>query len=237
MLDVQFKTYILVGMLKISVTGWSLRPRARRNRRNPGQTRERLLQAAFTEMFRSGYRGTEIDAILATAGVTKGAMYHHFENKQALGHAVVDEVILEITNAKWVRPLARAADPIAALCKVIRGSSLRPSDIARGCPLNNLAQEMSPLDEQFRRRIVKIFAIWQNAVATALRDAQEKGMLRPGIRIDETAQFVMAAYEGYVSLSKNAQDPQILKAGSQTLARYIEALRVRRGRRLVRGIR
>jgi AcrR family transcriptional regulator len=44
-------------------------------------------------MCRSGFRSADLDAILAAAGVTRGALYYHSDNKKALGYAVVDEVI------------------------------------------------------------------------------------------------------------------------------------------------
>jgi TetR/AcrR family transcriptional regulator, transcriptional repressor for nem operon len=59
-----------------------------------------LLKAAFKEMHRSGFRSADLDAILAKAGVTKGALYYHFDDKEALGYAVVDEVVTSITREK-----------------------------------------------------------------------------------------------------------------------------------------
>jgi len=59
-----------------------------------------LLQAAFEEIYKSGFRGTDLETILRAAGVTKGAMYHHFASKEALGYAVVDEIIASITREK-----------------------------------------------------------------------------------------------------------------------------------------
>src|SRR6202044_3625075 len=61
--------------------------------RDPERTRERLLRAASREIYRSGFQSASLDRILVSAGVTKGALYHHFENKEALGYAVVEEVI------------------------------------------------------------------------------------------------------------------------------------------------
>ena len=60
-------------------------------KRNPDVTREKLLQAAFQEIYRSGFQAASLDNIIASAGVTKGALYHHFPSKKALGYAVVDE--------------------------------------------------------------------------------------------------------------------------------------------------
>src|ERR1700686_4200269 len=83
--------------------------------RDPERTRERLLQAASREIYRSGFQSASLDTILAVAGVTKGALYYHFDSKEALGHAVVDEVIAADVRGKWVRPLQRGKDPIDAL--------------------------------------------------------------------------------------------------------------------------
>jgi len=57
----------------------------KRRTRDPERTRERLLQAAFREIHRSGFQSAGIDTILAATNVTKGALYYHFESKEALG--------------------------------------------------------------------------------------------------------------------------------------------------------
>lgn len=44
------------------------------------------MRSAFQEMHRSGFRSADLNAISATARVTKGALYHHFDNKEALGY-------------------------------------------------------------------------------------------------------------------------------------------------------
>ena len=133
----------------------ALRKRSRRGRatsRNSGRTRALLLQAAFEEMYRSGFRSADLDAILAAVGVTKGALYYHFDNKEALGYAVVDEVIASLTHQKWVQPLRNAKNPIDVLIRIFQSESLKKGDVQRGCYLLNLSQEMSGLDEGFRRR-------------------------------------------------------------------------------------
>src|SRR5580698_6815729 len=119
------QTCILVGML--------VRNRLRRSRaaapRDPERTRGRLLRAASQEIHRSGFRNADLDAILARAGVTKGALYYHFDNKEALGYAVVDEVIAGNLHQKWVQPLRNAKDPIAVLVRIIQSESLKREDV------------------------------------------------------------------------------------------------------------
>lgn len=196
--------------------------------RDPARTREALLQAAFGEIYRSGYRGSDVETILGAAGVTKGALYHHFDGKDALGYAVVDEIVASIMRVKWQAPLRDAHDPVDALIGIVRSTSLSLEHVCGGCPLNNLSQEMSALDEGFRRRTAKVFNDWHRAVAAALRDGRARGQVRKDVKPDEAATFLIATYEGYLSLAKNSQDAKALRAGQRALVRYLESLRPRR---------
>lgn len=201
-------------------------------RRNAARTRSLLLQAAFQQVYKTGFQGTDIDTIIESAGVTKGALYHHFASKEALGYAIVDEVIYGITLEKWLRPLQNPENPIATLISIIESTSLAPDDLRGGCPLNNLAQEMSPLDEGFRTRLAKIFNDWLSAIAGALREGQKRGLVRTDIDPDEIAGFLIATYEGYLSLTKSSQDPRMLESGKRSMARYLESLRAPQKRKL-----
>jgi AcrR family transcriptional regulator len=194
-----------------------------------------LLQAAFREMHRSGFRSADLDAILAKAGVTKGALYYHFDNKEALGYAVVDEVIASKVHQKWVQPLRNAKNPIDVLIRIIQSESLKREDVQRGCYLLNLSQEMSGLDEGFRRRTARVYKDWHDAMAEALREGQKRQMVRSDINANETAAFVIAAWEGYAVLAKNSQDPRMLRSGQRSVIGHIESLRPARGRTRVAG--
>jgi TetR/AcrR family transcriptional repressor of nem operon len=222
-------TCILVGMLT------DRRRRSAVVHRDPERTRKRLLQAAFQEVHRAGFRSADMDAILAAAGVTKGALYHHFGSKEALGYAIVDEVIASITHDKWLHPLQNSKNPIDTLVAIVQSTSVRPEDVERGCPLNNLAQEMSPIDEGFRKRTARVFKSWHDAIAVALREAQKRGFVRNGVNPHEAATFLIAMYEGYLSLAKNSQDPRILRSGQRNLTGHLESLRTLRRRPAVGG--
>ena len=198
--------------------------------RDPERTRKRLLQAAFQEIHRSGFRSADVDAILAKAGVTKGALYYHFDSKEALGYAVVDEVIASNLHQKWVQPLRNAQNPIDVLIRIIQSESLKREDVQRGCPLLNLSQEMSGLDEGFRRRTAQVYKDWHVAMAEALRQGQKRRVVRSDINANETAMFLIAAWEGYVVLGKNSQDPRTVRSGQRRVSGQLESLRTSRGR-------
>ena len=211
--------YILVGMAISFVKTKDTR------RRNPVATRERLLSAAYEEIYRSGFQGADLSAIIARSGVTKGALYHHFDNKDALGHAVIDEVVAALIRDQWLKPLENVENPVDVLMTTVKAIPLTPESVAGGCPLNNLAQEISPLDEAFRKRLAAIFKGWIVGLGEALHAGQTRGTVRKGVNPFEVASQIVAMYEGYVSLAKNAQDAEFLALGIDQMTRFLESLR------------
>ena len=193
--------------------------------RDPERTRGRLLQAAFREIHKSGFQSASIDTILAATKVTKGALYYHFESKEALGYAVVEEKIATLTRDRWLIPMRRDGEPVDILIDVVRRIPDGPLEVRAGCPLLLLSQEMSPLDEQFRKLLQRIFLDWQEGIATLLRRGKSQGTVRRDVNPAQAASFLIATVEGYATLAKNAQDPKVWKAGIRNIVGWLKSLR------------
>lgn len=209
----------------------SSRPPAR-TARAPEATRDKLLAAAFEEIHRHGYQAASLDSILANTGLTKGALYHHFADKAALGYAVADEVVRGFTLRRWTGPVDGATtDPITAIQNALRAvsaeSAARPEMVELGCPLNNLTQEMSPLDERFRGRLATTFDLWTSSWADALQRGRDDGSVRMDVDPRAAADFVVASIEGSFGLAKSAKSLRILRSNLQLLIDYLEGLRAR----------
>jgi TetR/AcrR family transcriptional regulator, transcriptional repressor for nem operon len=203
-------------------------PKQIKRRRQPDVTRDKLLQAAFGEIYRQGFQGASLDVILAKAGVTKGALYHHFPDKAALGYAVVDEMVRGLLLERWLGVLQRQrGDPLSALQGMLRerAAELTSREIELGCPLNNLAQEMSPLDEHFRRRIRDTFDAWIDGFAEILERGQADGTVRADLEPRQVAAFLVSAVEGSYGLAKNARSKALLRSNLDVLSRLLESLR------------
>lgn len=61
--------------------------------RRAQETRQLILDAAYLLFARQGYGQTSVDSILAEAGISKGAFYHHFESKEELFRALLNDRI------------------------------------------------------------------------------------------------------------------------------------------------
>ena len=191
-------------------------------------TRERILDAAFAEIQRQGFQAASVSAILSETGLTKGALYHHFPCKKELGLAVVDERVAGVLGGHildlLVTPDTDPA-PLNKLLDLLAAAQDSTADAIRlGCPLNNLMQEMSALDEDFRHHLTAIVTRWQQRVETLLRQAQAQGQVRADVDCQAVALFVVAAWEGAASIAKNLQSLPAFTASMEQLTQFVRQL-------------
>ncbi|MBQ1203412.1 MAG: TetR/AcrR family transcriptional regulator [Loktanella sp.] len=108
-------------------------PVARRSRAQMrADTKARLVTAARRAFAADGYAGSAMDAICADAGVTRGALYHHFGGKEGLLEAVVLQIDAEIA-ARLDAEYQRHADPWQAFraCNLLWLEQARDPEIQR----------------------------------------------------------------------------------------------------------
>lgn len=195
--------------------------------RNPDQTRLALLNAAFDEINQHGFQAASLARIINETKVSKGALYHHFPSKLEMGYAVVDELVANSVKEMWITPLNQADNIIDALLSQIDTviGKRNEKNICFGCPVNNLAQEMSSIDEGFRERINSIFDLWRTTIDEKLKEGQKNGSVKETISTEASAYFIVAAIEGATSLAKNAKSVEVLRTSLQGLKEHIQTLR------------
>jgi len=193
----------------------------------PTDTRGQILKAAFKEFYRNGFQGGSLNHIVEEAGTTKGALVHHFDGKNDLGYAVVEEVIRPRIRARWLDPMADAIDPVADLKRTLQKfmRELENGRLVQGCPLNNLAQEMSPLDEDFRKRVENVYAEWRRCLERAFTRGIKAGKVRKDISPCNVAAFIVAAQAGIIGLGKNSQSQGLMKQASEAFFGYLDSLK------------
>jgi TetR/AcrR family transcriptional regulator, transcriptional repressor for nem operon len=189
--------------------------------------RSMVLMAAFREIYGQGFRGASIEDIASGASLSVGELHECFASKRDLGHAVIDEVIAPMIDELLVRPVETSHTPLESLVRCLRRLEIeaREGRLPCGCPLNNLAQEMSVLDESFRRRLEVVYVRWREALAFGLRKEQERNVLRKDVDPEGVAAFVVATVEGAMGTMKCAQSPAVLAACLETLIRCLDNLK------------
>ena len=190
-------------------------------------TRQELLEAALEEIHHQGFQAASLSKILSRTGLTKGALYHHFPNKKAMGYAVVDELIRPMVIHYWLNPIKEAKDPIDGFIAVMEsaGSDLSEEDVALGCPLNNLAQEMSSVDEGFRERLEAIYEEWRSGLSAELERGQSTGFVDKKTDTKRAAIVIVAILEGCIGQAKNSKSLSLLHQCGEGLIEYLNQLR------------
>jgi AcrR family transcriptional regulator len=200
------------------------KPAPGRTRLNdPEAMRRRVLDAAAEAFQSRGYHSTSTHDIMRSAGVTGGALHHHFPSKKALGVAVIRERVAKAVEQAWIEPVlsARTATDgiLQAFSQISKGLDQR--NVVLGCPLGNLAIELSLADADFREAIQDVFERWRKALAQKLRADRAAGIL-PEFDPDGFATFVVASYSGAVALAKAEQAADPLKTCARQLAAIME---------------
>lgn len=182
--------------------------RARTRRNDPAAMRGRVLDAAAAMFQARGYHASAMHDLARAAGVTSGALHHHFPTKKALGLAVIGERVAETVRDTWMAPVAvadSAAEGVAEVCAAI-ASDLDAAGRVQGCPLNNLVLELSLADPEFQAAMARVFAEWRAVLAARL---EEEGR-SPGAA-EALSTFVVAAYSGAMAMAKAEQSTRPLR--------------------------
>jgi TetR/AcrR family transcriptional regulator, transcriptional repressor for nem operon len=194
--------------------------------RNLRQSRNEILNAAFLEVFSKGLQGVSIDDIIKKTTLTKGAFYHQFPTKIDLGYALVDEVIKPMIIDRWIIPLEKYENPLDGILAQIKTliGECDPAHLKLGCPLNNLVQEMSPIDKGFHKRLQIALNLWIDEMDKHLKRAKKSGYLKADVNTKQVAHFVVMAHEGFYGMLKGLDDHKIFTALYDSMKRYFKTI-------------
>lgn len=188
------------------------------------KTRARIVSAAADLMYIQGVGDTTLDDVLASSGVSKSQLYHHFDGKTELVRAVIDYVgerTLErerdvLGNVSTIRGLYRWRDAL------VQNNALQHG--AYGCALGSLAPEVSDHDALARQALSRAFAQWQELLEGVFNRLRDGGALPPDVSIDQLATGLMAALQGGYMLAQAAHDVAPMATSIDMALAHIETL-------------
>lgn len=200
-----------------------MKEQVRRVRRNdPEGLRGRVLDAAARLFQDRGFHATGMRDVMHATGVSSGALHHHFPTKDALALAVITDRVAPVVRESWIDPVRTATSVSKGVARVfaelVRGIERRGS--VAGCPLNNLAMELSFSNPQFRSPLQAIFTEWQSALAERIGETCGGAKLDRAKR-SAAAAFVIATYSGAMNLAKTTQSALPLQVAASYLALWL----------------
>jgi AcrR family transcriptional regulator len=169
-------------------------------------TRGQLIEVATSLFADHGYEGTSIEAVLTAAGVSRGALYHHFAGKEALFTAVL-EVLSDRITAQLTEVISGCADPVDA----VRAAALGWIDLAGDPVIQRIMLVDAPSVlgwEQWR-------SMDEGRTVGAMRDmlqaVSDTGRL-PGELVVPFAHMILAALDEAAMVVARAPDSRVAVA-------------------------
>jgi len=173
----------------------------RRTKQEAQETRALLLDAAEQVFHRRGVSRTTLNDIAEAAGVTRGAIYHHFENKADLFHAMVERVTLPMETAR-MQNLAPAPGDVLGALRSHLGVTLRRMRDEAGLRrvFEIMTHKVEYVDEllELRDRHIAARERCLVDVEATLRQARTAGQLQPGLNLKRAAVGLHALIDGLI---------------------------------------
>ncbi len=176
-------------------------------------TKQRLIDAGLRMLLERGYNNLGIQTLLMATGDPKGSFYHHFKDKEDFALQVIDAYILQVhagldgcLNDEQQPPLAR----IRRFFELTQQKYQQEGYL--GCLMGGLGQELSGINDVFRRKIDWCFSSIAERLAVCLGEARQRGEIPAATDVRQMADLLVDCWEGAALRSRLRKTPASLNA-------------------------
>ena len=187
--------------------------------------RQRILGAARKLMLKQGFAGTTLDEICERACITKGSLFYHFKDKEALGIATVQYHLQLGQEMMATAPFLDEQDPLRKLfgyIDFIIAITTHPSKA--GCLLGVMVQEPGANNSSVLQACAEAFSAWQDGITKMIEAAKLSYCPQARIDCSSLAQLFIATYEGAIIIAKARGDGTVINASLEHYKAYLSHL-------------
>lgn len=201
-------------------------PRPTKSKPELGDARKRLVEAARVLILRKGYAATTVDDVCIAAEVTKGAFFHHFKTKEALGVAVADDWTTCTSALFASADYHGVADPCD---RVLAYVALR-KELIQGklpeftCLGGTLVQEIYQSSPSMRDACATSILGHCGTLEPDMLAALTACGLEHSVSAASLARHTQAVVQGAFIMAKAADDPEVARESVDHLERYLRLL-------------
>lgn len=188
--------------------------------KSSNDTRQKLIDITYDEIYEKGYQAASLSEILSKAQVHKGSMYYFFANKKEMAMCALKEKMSDRFTKRYATILAYESNILDELFKVLNDISLR--DFKKGCPLANIVQEMSNLDEDFDAMSKGFYEDFRGII----KDILDKAILLKELKSCDTqklSMYITVVIEGGILASKATGNEKDYLDSIECLQEYIRS--------------
>jgi len=181
------------------------------------QTREKIMQSAQDVFKRQGFRATSINDLVAAAGITKGNLYFHFTDKNAIALAVLQRE--QQLFYQFLEKSLCGQTPLEGLDNFLNRVLVkhREQGFVGGCLFGNTALEAGDTLPYLAEVVREVFNHWQVSLEQQLVNAQNAGEVRNDVPAHQLATHIVATIEGGIMQARLAKDEAPLKNALESI--------------------
>lgn len=172
------------------------------------------MGAAVRLILRQGFCATRVDEICREAGVTKGAFFHHFAGKEAIGAAAIESwgrMGCSVYAPAWSDDGSDPLERLERLFEIMSGFTERPGEPCV-CVVGMMAQEVAGSNDGLRAACDRELAHWTGEVARLLEEARR--LHAPAVDFDAAAVawYLNSLWQGSMLVAKAHGDPSLIRS-------------------------
>lgn len=187
-------------------------------------TRERLLDAATSLSVEKGFVDTTVAEVCNRAELTKGAFFHYFKDKNAMGTAILEQWIADGGAAYGRAPFWDEADPLDRIYGYIDFTVERVKAGPLGCLVGIFSQELWQSNPNLRADCEAAFTDWAEGLADLFEEAKLRHAPKASFDPRSLAYHFIAVFEGSLILARGHERPELVEDQLGHFKRYAQSL-------------
>ncbi|WP_421764098.1 TetR/AcrR family transcriptional regulator [Ekhidna sp.] len=193
--------------------------------RNPEQTRQLIIDKALPIFNTKGYNAASISDITNATGITKGAIYGNFKNKDEVATAAFERGVEIVAGeiSKRIRTQNTAPKKLNAIVDFYE-EYLKEPPIPGGCPVLNSSIEADDSLPFLRSKVIRSIALLKDSLMKIVNRGIIEGQVKKDVDAEEFANFLYAIVEGAISVSRIEGDGRSFEFVKRFIKKQIQEI-------------
>jgi len=174
-------------------------------------TTQYIIEKVAPVFNKLGFVATSMADITKVTGLTKGAIYGNFENKEHLAIEVFNYNIRKIVwkVADEINQEESAEAKLKGMTKFYREYYVKTLEFG-GCPLLNVGVDTNNLNPKLHKRVTTVLGKLQNNMATIIEEGKAKGEFKMELNSEKLGARIISHIQGAIFTSVMMKDPSHL---------------------------